>query len=78
MTSNDRHVVPNSDGGWDVEKPHAQRASSHHDTQAEAIKRGREIVDNAGGGEELIHGRDGQVREKNTVGDGNDPSPPRG
>lgn len=38
---NERHVVPNPNGGWDVVKPDAQRASSHHDTQAEAISRGR-------------------------------------
>jgi hypothetical protein len=78
MTAKDRHVVPNPGGGWDVEKPDAKRASSHHDTQAGAIDRGREIVDNAGGGEELIHGRGGQIREKNTAGDGNDPNPPQG
>src|SRR5207249_4463747 len=30
-----RHVVPNPEGGWDVKKPDADRASSHHDTQAQ-------------------------------------------
>lgn len=71
--NNDRHVVPNEGGGWDVTKPGAGRASSHHDTQADAIARGREIVDNAGGGELNIHGRDGKIRAKDTIGDGNDP-----
>ncbi|WP_082589869.1 DUF2188 domain-containing protein [Agromyces sp. Soil535] len=71
--NNDRHVVPNSDGGWDVVKPGATRASSHHDTQADAIDRGRDIVRNAGGGELDIHGRNGQIRAKDTIPKGNDP-----
>lgn len=70
---NERHVVPNPNGGWDVVKPNAQRASSHHDTQAEAISRGRDIVGNAGGGELNIHGRDGAIRAKDTIAPGNDP-----
>lgn len=71
--NNDRHVVPNPNGGWDVVKPNAQRASSHHNTQADAIGRGREIVGNAGGGELNIHGRDGSIRAKDTIDPGNDP-----
>lgn len=77
MSTNNRHVVPNPEGGWDVVKPHAERASSHHDTQQEAIDRGREIVHNLGGGELRIHGRDGQIRDSDTVAPGNDPNPPR-
>ena len=50
MPRNERHVVPNPKGGWDVEAPNAERASSHHDTQAEAIDRARQIVHNTGGG----------------------------
>lgn len=74
----DRDVVPNRDrGGWDVVAPGASRASSHHDTQADAIARGREIVQNAGGGEVRIHGRNGQIRDSDTVAPGNDPMPPR-
>lgn len=74
---NDRHVVPNPDGGWDVRAPGASRASSHHDKQDQAIDRGREIVGNAGGGELRIHGRDGQIRDSDTIAPGNDPNPPR-
>ena len=47
---NDRHVVPNEErGGWDVVKEGHERASAHTDTKAEAIDRGREIVQNRGG-----------------------------
>ncbi len=74
---NNRHVVPNPNGGWDVVAPHADRASAHLGTQADAIDRARDIVTNAGGGEVRIHGRDGQIRDTDTVGGGNDPLPPR-
>ncbi len=67
MTDNDRHVVPHPDGGWDVKAPHAVRASSHHDTQAAAIDRAREVIANAGGGELVTHGTDGRIRESDTV-----------
>jgi len=72
-----RHVVPGANGGWDVTKPGASRASAHTDTQAQAIDRARGIVTNAGGGEVVIHGRDGRIRDSDTVGRGNDPHPPR-
>lgn len=75
---NARHVVPNSGGGWDVKKSGASRSSAHTGTQAEAIQRAREIVGNSGGGEVRIHGRDGQIRDSNTVAPGNDPYPPAG
>jgi hypothetical protein len=60
-----------------VVKPNADRASSHHETQADAIDRAREIVDNSGGGEVVIHGRDGRIRDSDTIAPGNDPNPPR-
>lgn len=75
--SKNRHVVPNPGGGWDVKAPGAGRASSHHDTQADAERRAKEIVRNRGGGEVRIHGRDGRIRDSDTVAPGNDPNPPR-
>jgi uncharacterized protein YdaT len=72
----DRHVVPNPDGGWDVRKPGASRASAHTDTQREAISRARQITANTGG-ETIIHRGDGQIRDKDTSRRGNDPFPPR-
>lgn len=71
--ANQRNVVPNPNGGWDVEKPGANRASAHTDTQAEAIDRARQILGNDGGGELKIHGRDGAIRQQDTVKPGNDP-----
>ncbi len=74
---NSRHVVPNSGGGWDVRKPGADRASRHYDTQADAINGGRRILGNDGGGELRIHGRDGRIRDSDTVSPGHDPNPPK-
>lgn len=62
----DRHVVPAEDG-WHVEKNEAQRASAKTPTQAEAIKRAVEIVANDGGGEVIVHGIDGAVRERRSI-----------
>lgn len=74
---NVRHVVPNRDGGWDIVAPGGKRASAHTDTQAQAVDRAGQVVGNAGGGEVRIHGRDGQLRDSDTVPPGNDPNPPR-
>lgn len=75
MTS--RHVVPNDEGGWDVRAPGAKRASSHHTTQAEAERRPKEIVGNAGGGEVVIHDKQERIRDKDAVPPGRDPHPPK-
>jgi hypothetical protein len=77
MAANRRHVVPNPEGGWDVRAPGASRASAHTDTQAEAQQRARDIVRNLGGGEVTTHGRDGRIRDSDTIAPGNDPNPPR-
>ena len=42
------HVVPNPDGGWDVKKAGAERASKHSDTKQEAVEKGRQISQNQG------------------------------
>lgn len=77
MPTNRRHVNPNPDGGWDVNKPGASRSSGHFDTQKEAIDRAREILRRDGGGELTIHDRDNKIRDSDTVAPGNDPNPPR-
>jgi Uncharacterized protein conserved in bacteria (DUF2188) len=77
MSRNERHVVPNDDGGWDVQKPGAERSSGHFPTQGDAIDRARDIVRNSGGGEVVIHRSDGRIRDSDTVPPGNDPFPPR-
>lgn len=74
----DRYVVHNRRGGWDVKGPKASRSSRHFRTQAEAQQRAKQIVGNrSGGGEVRIQGRDGKWRDSDTVRPGNDPFPPR-
>jgi hypothetical protein len=61
------HVVPNPRGGWDVVVPGAAHRDSHHRTQRDAERRAKELLRRKGGGEAVIHGRDGRVREADTV-----------
>lgn len=73
----ERHVTPHPDGGWQVARPDADRASALTPTQADGIERAREILERAGGGEIVIHRPDGSIRDSDTVAPGRDPNPPR-
>lgn len=68
------HVVPR-DGDWAVLREGAHRDSSHHDTQLDAIEAARQTARREGT-ELFIHGRNGQIRERNSY--GRDPFPPKG
>lgn len=74
MARKSHHVVPNSNGGWDVKRGGASRASVHTDTKAEAMKTGREISRNQGT-EFVIHGTDGKIQRSDSH--GGDPCPPK-
>lgn len=65
--------VYKSGDGWVAKRDDATRASSVHDTQAAAYDAARTYAGNNGGGDVSIHGRNGQVRDKNTIAPGNDP-----
>ncbi len=71
---NNQHVLPHPDG-WQVKGEGNKRATIVMPTQAEAIETAREIAIN-NKSELLIHGQNGQVRQKNSY--GNDPYPPKG
>ena len=74
--NNRRHVVKHPEDGWDVVRPGGTRRSAHANTQAEAEQIAKRIVGNLGGGEVVIHRRDGTIRDSDTVAPGNDPHPP--
>jgi hypothetical protein len=74
--NNDRYVVPDKSGGWNVVKEDHRRASGHFETKQEALDRGREIVRNAGGGELRIANRQGRFIDSDTIKPGNE-SPAR-
>lgn len=69
------HVVPNPDGGWDVKRGGAQRASSHHDNKQDAVNTGRQVSRNQGT-ELRIHNKDGRIASSDSH--GRDPHQPKG
>lgn len=73
----DRTISRRPDGSWENKRNDANRASSVHTTQADAIAAGKEMLGNQGGGELSVKGRDGRIRSKDTIPPGNDPFPPR-
>lgn len=76
--SQSRHVVRRPNGTWANKIAGADRASSLHDTQAEAIDSARDALRQSGGGELVIHGTGGKIRQKDTISPAKDPYPPEG
>lgn len=74
MPKKNQHVVP-SGKDWAVKGAGNSKATRIVETQKEASKIAREIAKNQGS-EMFIHGRNGQIRERNTY--GKDPFPPKG
>ncbi|MBE2287484.1 MAG: DUF2188 domain-containing protein [Prosthecobacter sp.] len=69
-----QHVVP-AKTGWGVKGAGNAHFSSIHGTQADAVVAARQIAINQRS-ELFVHGRNGQIRERNSF--GNDAFPPRG
>jgi hypothetical protein len=63
---------------WVAKREDASRASSRHNTQADAYDAARDYAGNNGGGDVSVHGRDGRIREKNTIAPAVDPRSTRG
>jgi hypothetical protein len=75
MSDERRDVVPHGRGEWAVTRPEGLVLSTHR-TQAEAERAAKASL--AGiGGQVYIHGRDGAIRDADTVAPANDPFPPR-
>ena len=70
-----QHVVPDSNGGWNVKGEGNSKATAHTKTKAEAEKIARKISKNQGS-ELFIHGRNGKIQRRDSH--GNDPHPPKG
>jgi hypothetical protein len=62
----DVHVV-RSDKGWRVEVEGQSRASDTYETQQAAWQQAKQIAQR-NQSEALLHGRDGQIRKRNTYG----------
>jgi hypothetical protein len=68
------HVVPAKDGGWNVKKGGADKASKHFEDKKDAVDFGREVSKNQRS-ELYIHKKDGTIQSKDSH--GKDPIPPR-
>jgi hypothetical protein len=73
MAKKNIHIVP-ADKGWAVKREGQKQPISEHRTQENADKVGRPIA-RRDGVEIVIHGRDGQIRDKDSF--GGDPNPPK-
>lgn len=69
-----QHVLPHPDG-WQVKGGGNRRATAVTSTQAKAIAIAKNIAKN-NSSELVVHGKNGQIRQKNSY--GNDPYPPKG
>lgn len=70
------HVTPKSAGGWNVKLEKASRASSSHDTKAEAVAQAKALAKNQERGQVVIHKQDGTIQTEYTY--KKDPYPPKG
>jgi uncharacterized protein YdaT len=73
MARKAHHVVPRSEGGWDIKRGGAKRASDHFSSKTDAIEKAREISRDQNT-ELIIHNRDGRISK--TDSHGGDPCPP--
>lgn len=71
MGKKDYHATPHPEGGWQVRREGGERASSRHETQSDAIERGRELAIQEKV-ELVIHRQDGTIRDSDSY--GNDPT----
>ena len=73
MAKRDHHVVPQGEG-WAVKREGAERASSLHETQSDAITAGQDLA-RTNHTELVIHRPNGQIRDSDSY--GRDHAPPR-
>jgi hypothetical protein len=77
MSKSNNRTVYKTPTGWANKRNGAERAEGIYPTQREASEAAHENLQNSGGGELTIQGREGRFREKNTIPPGNDPCPPK-
>jgi hypothetical protein len=74
MAKNSYHVIAKSNGEWSVKRTGAERALRNFPTKKGAVTTARELVTKSGGGEIIIHEKDGRVSKRDSF--SNDPNPP--
>jgi small subunit ribosomal protein S6 len=68
MAKKTYHVIAKSNGEWSVKRNGAERATGNFSTKKGAITTARDLVTKSGGGELIIHEKDGRVSERNSFG----------
>ncbi len=76
MAGNRRHIVPAGPKKWVVKEPGKSTPNSTHRTQETAERAAKQDLRKAGGGEATTHGRNGRIRDSDTVAPARDPNPP--
>ena len=77
MAKNKQIWVSPSGNNWRVHRPGAARSIKITDTQQEGFEKARQVARNQGG-ELIMQGRNGQIREKNSYSPPRDNFPPKG
>ena len=67
MSKNEHHIVPNKQGGWDIQRASSEKSFKHCETKQEAIDIGRKISQNQKT-EFVIHNKDGKISQKDSHG----------
>jgi len=60
------HVMENPEGSWEI-KTSRNCTGRRYGTQRDAVIAARKALSNKGGGEVVVHGRDGRIRDRDTV-----------
>lgn len=71
MTKKSYHVIAKSDGRWSVKRAGAERVSGNYSSKRTAVVTAKKMV--SGGGELIIHEKDGRVSRRDSY--VNDPFP---
>ena len=74
MAKKPLEISPHPEGGWQVRHQGADRASSRHETKADADRTGRDQARREQT-ELFIKGLDGKIQDRDSF--GNDPCPPK-
>jgi hypothetical protein len=60
-------IVSPVESGWVIQRPHAEKVGRLFDSESEALNAARHYLSQEGGGQLIIHGRDGRIRDLDTI-----------
>lgn len=74
MARNSHHIVPDSNGGWNVKRGGSNHTIRHFERKKDAVDAGR-VISRSQKTELVIHGLNGRIQSSDSH--GHDPCPPR-